>query len=216
MTEKGWRVFETVIMVIGCALVAAVIGMVMYLAFGWQLGAMTTLPSEKVQRLQIEYCGCGGEEKLLQDQKSDRRLRKLDRDDLCGLNDIVFRSHYSTTFEPTELEDLPIFKVICHTENAAETQVVKSERPARAYIDLGVLECPLNWYYLSTLEGYMQEKIAAVGGHAIRLMEIYEIGRAVVPEAREIAEEAVFMSVKAQVIYFAPERKRWRGEWGTP
>ncbi|MBA7582839.1 hypothetical protein ES708_24777 [subsurface metagenome] len=38
MSEKGWRVFETVIMVIGSALVVAVIGMVMYLVFGWQIG----------------------------------------------------------------------------------------------------------------------------------------------------------------------------------
>ncbi|MBA7557799.1 hypothetical protein ES705_50571 [subsurface metagenome] len=207
MTEKGWRVFETVIMVIGCALVAAVIGMVMYLAFGWQLGAMTTLPSEKVQRLQIEYCGCGGEEKLLQDQKSDRRLRNLDRDDLCGRNDIVFRSHYSRAFEPTELEDVPIFKIINYIGNATQPQVVKDERPTRAYIEIGVLECPWNWYYWSTLEGFLLEKIAEVGGHAILVMETYEIDRTEVREAREIAKEAVLMSVKAQVIYFAPERK---------
>ncbi|MBA7548369.1 hypothetical protein ES705_40823 [subsurface metagenome] len=40
VTEKAWRVFETVILVIGCALVVAVIGMVMYLAFGWQIGGV--------------------------------------------------------------------------------------------------------------------------------------------------------------------------------
>ncbi|MBA7542653.1 hypothetical protein ES705_34977 [subsurface metagenome] len=190
----------------------------------WAVGCMSPTngigpidrPSINVKWLQIAYCGCGGEEKLLQDQERDWQLSNLDWEDLCGLNDIVFRSHYTRAFEPTELEDLPIFKIINYTGDATRPEVIKDERPTRAYIDLGVLECLLNWYYWSTLEGYLQEKIAAVGGHAIILMETYEIGRAMATEAGEIAEEAVLMSVKAQVIYFAPERRRWREEWGTP
>ncbi len=216
VTGKVWRVFETVVMVIAYAIIIAVIGMVMYYALGWQLRAMTIPPSKEVQRLQMAYCGCGGEEKLRQDQKSDRRLRNLDRDELCGLNDIVFRSHYQSTFEPTELEDLPIFQVICHTENATGSEVIKDEWQWRAYIDLGVLECPLNWYYWSTLEGFLLEKIAAVGGHAIMLMETYEIASAMAREATETVaeEEAVLMSVTAKVIRFPSDRKRYN--WGVP
>lgn len=181
-------------------------------------GNTTAPPSKKVQRLQLDYCGCAGEEKLRQDQKSVRRLRKLDRDDLCGLNDIVFRNHYQKTFEPTELEDLPIFQVINHTENATKSQVVKDERPAQTYIELGILECPLNWYYRSTLEGYLQKKTAAVGGHALLLMETYEIDRVVVHEAVETVaeEEAFLMSVNAKVIrFFEMDEKatRWRREF---
>ncbi|MBA7590200.1 hypothetical protein ES708_32308 [subsurface metagenome] len=166
--------------------------------------------------MQIAYCGCGGEEKLLQDKERDWRMHFLDRDDLCGLNSIVFRNHYSGVFEPTELEDLPIFQVIKHTKDATGSQVVKDERPTRAYIELGVLKCPLNWYYRSTLEGYLQEKTAAVGGHAILVMETYEIGSAMAREATETAEEAVLMSVKAQVIRFTSDRRQWREEWGVP
>ncbi len=216
MTGKGWRVFETVIMVAAYALVAAVIGVVMYLAFGWQLGAMTIPPSKEAQRLQIAYCGCGGEEKFRQDRERDWRLRFLDRDDLCGPNEIVFRSNYSRVFEPTELEDLPIFRIINYTENATGPQVVKDEWPTRAYIDLGILECQMNWYYRSTLEGYLQEKAAEVGGHAILLMETHEIDRAEVHEEMENVAEVVLMSVTAQVIRFAPDRRQWREKWGTP
>ena len=179
-------------------------------------GNTTRPPSEKDTRLQIAYCGCGGEEKLLQDKERDWRMHFLDRDDLCGLNAIIFRSLYSAVFEPTELEDLPIFQVINHTKDATGSQVVKDERPTRPYMDLGVLKCPLNWYYRSTLEGYLQEKTAAVGGHAILVMETYEIGSAMAREATETAEEAVLMSVKAQVIRFAPDRRQWREEWGVP
>ncbi len=162
----------------------------------------TAPPSEKVKRWQIAYCGCGGEAKLRQDLGSDWGLPFLDRDDLCGRNDIVFRSHYPSNLEPTELEDLPIFRIIKYTENETGPQVVKDERPTPAYIKLGVLECPLNWYYWSTLEGYLLEKIAAVGGHAILVMEIYEHDRVLVPGAREIAAEVFLMSVTAQVIRF--------------
>jgi hypothetical protein len=38
VTEKGWRVFETVIMVAAYAIIVMVFGVVMYLAFGWQFG----------------------------------------------------------------------------------------------------------------------------------------------------------------------------------
>ncbi len=38
MTGKGWRVLETVIMVIAYAIIVGVFGVVMYLAFGWQFG----------------------------------------------------------------------------------------------------------------------------------------------------------------------------------
>ncbi|MBA7592836.1 hypothetical protein ES708_35030 [subsurface metagenome] len=216
MPGKAWWVPEKVIMVIAYAIIVAVFGLVLYLACGGKLRAMTAPPSKKVQRLQLAYCGCGGEEKLRQDQERDRRLRFLDREDLCGLNDIVFRSHYTTTFEPTELEDLPIFQVINRTEKATPgSQIDRYERPTRAYIEIGVLECPLNWYYLSTLEGYLLEKTAEAGGHAILLMETYEIDREMHEEMENVAK-VFFMSVTAQVIRFAPDRRQWREEWGVP
>ncbi len=202
----------------------ATIKMVTMVVLGWAILALLTMAwgskitsqFKALDLMQMAYCGCGGEEKFRQDQERDRRLRYMDRDNICGLNDIVFRSHYSSAFEPTELEDVPIFKIINYTGNAKQPQVVKDERPTRAYIDLGVLECPLNWYYMSTLEGYLKEKTAEVGGHAILLMATYEVDRTVVHDEMENVAEVVFMSVTAQVIYFAPDRRQWREEWGVP
>jgi len=145
--------------------------------------------------LEIRYCGPDG----ANNYQMDRVSFNLDR--LCGKDLIQFTSNTDTSYPPTKISEVPIFKHIVHFGD--KTKVIKDEAPKRLFVIIGTLEFPQRWYYNSVVDEWMKEKVAEVGGHAILRYDVYEYG--VLTRPHEVTGQqldAIHMKLKAEIIRF--------------
>lgn len=160
---------------------------------------------KEVERQQILYCGPDGEAMFEKDKREGTFLfapDHLQSDKLCGKNGIKFKNLSGQSYEKTSLDEVVIYKRINHFKGY-DDEIVILDTPQRPYRVIGVMTFPKKWYYSSTIDRYMKEKLSEVGAHAILEYEMFQDGAMM--RKSEITGETMHvfrMRMKATLIRF--------------
>lgn len=129
--------------------------------------------SKNVQHQQIRYCGPDGKKNWEIDKSKGGYIFGPNFDKLCGKSAMRFISAGDTKYAPTTLSKVEIYKKINHLKGQ-NSEVKKNDIPNRPYIEIGTLKFPKRWYYASTINNYMVEKMSEIGAHAILEYNLYQ------------------------------------------
>jgi len=131
--------------------------------------AMTGLAqgSSAVQSQQIRYCGPDGKANAEKDN-----AKGVNYDRLCGRCCITFKPAGKETYPATSVSEVKVYKNINHY--VGDPEIRFDEQPTRPYVVIGTLKFPTRWYYSSTIDEYLKERLSAVGGHAVLSYTSYQ------------------------------------------
>ena len=118
-------------------------------------------------------------------------------------NKIKFNKTNSKEYSKTNIKDIKIYKNINHFLGQDDS-VHSDELPVRPYEVIGILAFDEEWYFASTLEQLINQKVGEIGGDAILLYETYQVSAARIKrQDTGKIEDLYLMKVEATVIKYS-------------
>ena len=100
-------------------------------------------------------------------------------------------------------QKVEIYKKIEHFKGQ-NPEVKKNDRPSRQYKVIGTLNFPKKWYYTSTINSYMIEKMSEIGAHAVLEYNTYQDSAML--RKNELTDEMLnvyYMRIEAKLLRYS-------------